>query len=249
MKNTPFMNHDNFILSPISAILKDVVSASAGVGNGIETFPLCDYVMQSVFLKMTGAQEQKMKCICWELATNDYEYRYYKFTQSKLGECSNYKDKKDIYKDLVTQIKKHSSSFSLPTSIDKVAILSNTTSAIENIFLDSNLLIWAQKSFNEYQAILKEVKPMHFANDDNSLFTVTKSGISLKSIYEEHLYKRRNKIAHNTQSYQQNLPTLKTLINEKYKYENYFVYFATLILIDNIFIVLYKEYLQTLQDI
>ena len=65
-------NHTEFILSPITGILKDVVSASTGIGSGIETYPLCDYIMQSVFLKMTGFQEQKMKCICWELATNDY---------------------------------------------------------------------------------------------------------------------------------------------------------------------------------
>ena len=68
-------NHKNFILSSISDVLNDAVSASAGVNSGIETYPLCDYIMQSVFLKMTGFQEQKMKCICWELATNDYEYR------------------------------------------------------------------------------------------------------------------------------------------------------------------------------
>lgn len=63
------MNHNKFILLPISEILKDVATASVGVGTGIETYPLCDYVMQSVFLKMTGSQEQKMKCICWELAS------------------------------------------------------------------------------------------------------------------------------------------------------------------------------------
>ena len=56
-------NHTEFILSPITKILDDVVSASSGIGSGIETFSLCDYVMQSVFMKMTGFQEQKMKCI------------------------------------------------------------------------------------------------------------------------------------------------------------------------------------------
>jgi len=33
---------------------------------------------------MTGFQEQKLKCIVWELATDDYEYRYHKLTD-KLG--------------------------------------------------------------------------------------------------------------------------------------------------------------------
>ncbi|TNE74930.1 hypothetical protein EP331_00480, partial [bacterium] len=60
--------------------------------------------------------------------------------------------------------------------------------------------------------------------------------------------KHRNRVAHNTHSYQQNLPTLKTLVNENYIYENYFLWFAILVLIDNIFIELYKKYLTVIED-
>ena len=237
-------NHTEFILSPITDILNDIVSASAGIGNGIETFPLCDYIMQSVFLKMTGFQEQKMKCICWELASNDYEYRYeyrYEFTKNPLGECSNYKDKQTIYKDLIKQIKKHNTSYNVTTELNKVDILATTASEITDKFLGTNLSIWTQKSFNEYSNIWSGVSSNHFANDDNNLFTEVHNITSIKKIYENYLYKHRNRIAHNTQSYQQNLPTLKTLENENYKYENYFVWFAILVLIDKIFIELYKS--------
>lgn len=44
--------------------------------DNMESYPLCEYVMQSLFLKLTGAQEQKLKCICWDIATHNYEYRY-----------------------------------------------------------------------------------------------------------------------------------------------------------------------------
>lgn len=240
-------NHKDFILSPIADILTDVVSANAGIGSGIETFPLCDYVIQSVFLKMTGFQEQKMKCICWEMATNDYEYRY-EFTKNPLGECSNYKDKQTIYKELIKQIKKQNSNFNITTDINKVNILANTTSAITDKFLNTNLSVWTQKSFNEYGNIWSETLYTYFANDDFNLFTGISGSGSLKKIYEDYLYKQRNRIAHNTQSYQQNLPTLKTLINEDYKYENYFVFFSLLVLIDSIFIELYKKYLTALED-
>jgi len=240
-------NHKDFILSPITDILTDVVSANAGIGSGIETFPLCDYVMQSVFLKMTGFQEQKMKCICWEMATNDYEYRY-EFTKNPLGECSNYKDKQTIYKDLIKQIKKQNSGFNVSTDINKVAILANTTSEITDKFSDTNLSVWTQKSFNEYRSIWNEILYTYFANDDFNLFTGISGSSSLKKIYEDHLYKQRNRIAHNTQSYQQNLPTLKTLVTEDYKYENYFVFFSILVLIDSVFIELYKKYLTALDD-
>lgn len=241
-------NHNLFITKPITDILKDVVTASAGVGNGIETYPLCDYIMQSVFLKMTGFQEQKMKFISWELATNDYDYRRTLLSnEDKLGECSSYPDKNNIYKRLVEQIRNYDSEFNA-SSIEKKRIRRETTSSIKNIFLDTNLLIWGQKEFNDYTNIWKDVKGTCFVNENNSLFTEVTNGISLKYIYVNHLYKHRNRIAHNTYSYQQNLPTLKTLVNENYKYENYFLWFAILVLIDRIFIELYSKYLNVLEE-
>jgi hypothetical protein len=218
-------SHTEFILSPIADILRDVVNSSAGIGNGIETFPLCDYVMQSVFLKMTGFQEQKMKTVCWGLASNDFEYRY-EYAKNPLGECSSYKDKQIIYKDLIKQIKKRSYAFNLSTELNKTKILADTTLQVKGKFGDSNLSVWAQKGFNEFENFWNQIQPMHFANDELNLFTSTATGISLKKIYEDHLYRHRNRIAHNTLSYQQNLPTLKTLINDDYRFENYFVHFA-----------------------
>jgi hypothetical protein len=244
--NLQMNNHNEFILSPITDVLTDVVSASAGIGNGIETFPLCDYVMQSVFLKMTGFQEQKMKCVCWELASRDYEYRY-EFTKSPLGECSSYSEKQGIYKGLVEQIKKLQSTFDVAKDIDRDDLLATTVSEVKNIFNNTNLSAWAQNNFTEYGKILNEIEKKHFATDGNSLFTEMKTGTSLKTIYKDHLYRHRNRVAHNTQSYQQNLPTLNTLVKEDYKYENYFVWFAVLILIDKLFIELYRKYLNAFE--
>lgn len=243
------MNHNNFILSPVCQTLEDAVSASIGIGSGIETYPLCDYVMQSVFLKMTGSQEQKMKCIFWELATNDYEYRYTRLTQKSLGECSNYNDKKTIYQDLIKQIESHTLASYKMNESARGEILSKTRLSIEQVFSGSNLLIWAQKSFYEYSDIWAGVTYKYFATDNKTLFAEVANSYSLKKMYEDHLYKHRNRVAHNTQSYQQNLPTLKTLESESYRYDNYFIYFAILILIDNIFIDIYSRYLETLEEV
>ncbi|MEY3297495.1 MAG: hypothetical protein RLZZ597_755 [Cyanobacteriota bacterium] len=243
------MNHNSFILSPVCQTLEDAISASIGIGGGIETYPLCDYVMQSVFLKMTGSQEQKMKCICWELATNDYEYRYLRFTRQQLGECSNYTDKNNIYKDLMKKIENHTLTFYKINESDREKILSETSLSIEKVFSGSNLLTWSQKSFYEYSDIWASVTYEHFAVDEKNLFFHKKGAYLLKEMYENHLYKHRNRVAHNTQSYQQNLPTLKTLESESYRYDNYFIYFAILILIDNIFIDIYSRYLETLEEV
>lgn len=240
-------NHTDFILSPITDVLRDVASASDGIDCGIEAFPLCDYVMQSAFLRMTGFQEQKMKCICWELATIDYEYRY-EFTKNPLGECSSYSEKQKIYKDLIELIKKLVPDFNVSNDIDKDDILLTTAAEVRGIFLSTNLSIWAQHSFNEYENIWSGVKKKHFANENSNLFTEISSGISLRKIYMEYLYKHRNRVAHNTQSYQQNLPTLNTLVSEDYKYENYFVWFSILVLTDKIFVTLYKKYLTILEE-
>jgi len=226
-------NHTDFILSQITDILKDVVTASAGIGSGIETYPLCDYIMQSVFLKMTGFQEQKMKCICWELATNDYEYRRILLAdEDRLGECSSLKAKNSIYKRLTTQT-------AILNDIEKRYILSETFTFIKT-FTGTNLSIWAQQNFNWFMKHhINFIKIANFANKDNLIEGNLKYNL---------LYDHRNRCAHNTLSYQQNSPTLKTLVNKDYVYENYFIRFAILILIDKIFIKLYKKYLETLKD-
>ncbi len=231
-------SHKDFILSPITNILRDVVTANTGIGNGIETYPLGDYIMQSVFLKMTGFQEQKMKCICWELATYDYEYRYRRYTLKPLGECSTYEEKKTIYKDLIEQIRKHITNFDVTTYLDRDGIRTQTLAEINNILLDTNLSTWSQKSYNEFVINSSLIQTNHFGTMTNLFENV------LQDKYNQ-LYTHRNRSAHNTLSYQQNLPTLQTIVNDNYRYDNYFVRFALLTLIDKIFISLYIKYLET----
>lgn len=106
--------HTKFILTPILSILKESIIACRGIGIGIETQTLSEYVMQTIFLKMTGALEQKMKCICWEIASNDYEYRY-QYLKKNYGECSSYEDKNHVYKDLIEAILKINKNFNYET--------------------------------------------------------------------------------------------------------------------------------------
>lgn len=233
--------HTDFILTPITKVMKDAVSASSGIGGGIETFPLYDYLMQSLFLKMTGFQEQKMKCICWDIATIDYEYRYL-FTKNPLGECSSYREKNEIYRDILKLLKKHGKYLDT-IGLDKSHIWETTLVEVKAIFLNTNLSIWAQGNYNNFKSDLINIRNSSFLNN-NGLFDQ-----DLQDIYVNHLYKQRNRIAHNSLSYQQNLPTLKTLINENYKFDNYFIYFSLLILIDKIFIALYKKYFEVVEEV
>ena len=242
--------HDDFIKTPISRILQEAVIATSSIGDGIETYPLSEYIMQSLFLKMTGFQEQKMKCICWELASRDYEYRYERYTKSPLGECSNYKEKNDILKDLHKQILKYNNVFDI-NILDKESIKDRVSIAIDHIFLDTNLKVWMLDKFYLYTDFKSKIETKHFANENKkglSLFLHEEKQFSLKEIYQNHLYKHRNRLAHNTLSYQHNLPTLSVLQAEEYKYDNYFLWFAILMIIDEVVIELYTHYLDVYDE-
>ena len=229
--------HYKFITTPLSKILEDGVNASRGIGSGIETYPLCDYIMQSIFLKMTGAQEQKMKCICWEMATNDYKYRYEYLNNKNYGEHSDYKSKNSIYKDLIKQIPQFSISI-ITTEI------SNVKNTINDILGNTCLYFAQQKSFMNFMSDNKVLKDNQIKQSQSNSYPLFQS--DLQKYYDEIVYDHRNRCAHNLTSYQQNLPTLNTLANPDYIYRNYFFRFAILILIDEIFICLYKKYIEVL---
>ncbi len=228
--------HSDFILAPITTILNDMLAAHSGIGIGIETFPLSEYSMQTTFLRMTGFQEQKMKCICWELATDNLDYRYKRFNKSPLGECSTYGEKQIVYKDLLEGILNFDPKYDINVSVNRKQIRNDTRSQIKDIFQDSNLAYWTKENFNDCLMAWLDIKSSHIAKPDNLFENV------LQDKYEL-LYRHRNRCAHNTFSYQENLPTLTSLVDDNHIYENYYVRFSLLILIDKIFIELYNKYL------
>ncbi len=246
----------DFILSPLLDTLKDATFASSGVIGGIETYPFCQYLMQTTFLKMTGAQEQKMKCICWEIATSDYRYRYERFFgKGSLSECSTIEDKNTIYKDLVKQIRRGLPTFDISSLFNKPTLLFDLKKEMGELFENSNWATWLPVAYSEYQKIINEIEVdcivaehSFFVSCDNCQWNGKKSGstrckndLSLKEIYNK-LYEHRNRCAHNTESYQQNLPSFFSLLDKSYRYENYFVRFFVLILIDVIMVKLFKKY-------
>lgn len=246
--------HHDFIISPITQILQDTVTACGSCGSGIETFPLSEYVMQSTFLKMTGFQEQKLKCILWELATDDYEFRY-EYTSKSYGECSNYKDKKTILSDLWGQIRKYDSSVEL-ASIDKLKLRTDLNVDMENIFAHSNILIWQWEDFEGYREFFQGITDNQFiipARESVDLFAksatlnAAEKSNNLFDAYDK-LYRHRNRCAHNLLSYQTHLPTLQMLSSPSYKYENYFIRFYVIALIDRIFVRFWREYIAAVES-
>ena len=65
----------------------------------------------------------------------------------------------------------------------------------------------------------------------------------LGKIYTEEVLGHRNRCAHNLMSYQMNLPGLNALASKTDADDNYFIRFWLIVLIDEIFMRLYKYYI------
>ena len=253
--------HEEFILTPITKIMEEASYSTSNIDSGLDSYPISDYIMQSLFLKMTGFQEQKMKCIMWELASDDYELRYLRYKQRPLGECSTLDEKKNIMKDLADILNKKKEGSHLLNDVEKQKILDETKACLFDFFQDSNMKGWSQRSYNQYEQLLDFCdKSCILPQNDKGRYidllghcencgrkgtapvtSLCKMG-SMNAIYTA-MFMHRNRCAHNTASYQQNLPSLETIANHDFIYENYYIRFFCLILIDKIFINLFRKYL------
>lgn len=244
-------SHISFILKPASDTAKEALGALNATSGGIETYPLCGYLMQSLFLKLTGSQEQKLKCICWEMACRDYEYRYERFERNRYSECSDYKDKCMIYNDLICEIRKHDELYAV-SDAEKDVILTDWRTTIQQLFEKGLMVNSYRKKYDECKTIIDGVKKGWIMKEtqlltrkDNIIPTelVGTCGLGLYEIFNKYVYIERNRCAHNTRSYQHNLPSLKGMMSDDYKLQNYFLFIAIMLLLDRIYIKLFENYL------
>lgn len=236
--------HTKFIMSSISTILDEALIASSTINKGIESFPLSEYFMQATFLKLTGASEQKLKCILWELATDDYEFRY-DFLKNDYGECSNYYTKSKVFKHLIDCINRKKSNYQV-NKFDKKTILDSVNEKTK-LFNNILLLNWFSKNYSDYNSIVSNISIDQLVLSNAKQNNLFKKDSELEKIFDS-MYRHRNRCAHNLQSYQDNLPTLTKLRSADYIFENWFLRYYILFLIDEIFVYLYKEYLNVREN-
>lgn len=306
--------HTEFILTPIRTIFEQGVNASCSLNIGIESFPISEYYLQSLFLRMTGAAEQKMKCILWQMATDDYQYRNKYLNYQGLGECSTYSSKNTVFKDLLSQIINIKPDFDIhdiwedyvynpdteaqersrweskekesrqkqidsiikkrndngspmsPEEIKKMtdgimgkplnednfknhlsaskreSRVSQILEEVSQLSVNTSFEAWRNIDLLNYQRIC------HKKINGRDVAAKGKDGANLLNgnlvkLYNNLVYLQRNKIAHNTVSYQQNLPALETLSSKDYYMHSYFFRFAIILVVDEVFMRLYKAYL------
>lgn len=253
--------HSEFILKPLSKILFEFADIANPLNFGIEEHPLWDYLFMSLFLRLTGAQEQKCKCIAWELATINYEIRRKLFSSGNDLNCSTLKEKNTVFKYQVIGLQDFGVNVDA-AFLDDVRLESyDTAFAKVNIFFEhvesSGLhpreCEFSKDLFCKWNACKGAGVDKIFGKCDSckekrncdarSLKAEKESG--LEAIYSR-LYLHRNRCAHNVSSYQPNLPDLNKLVSPIYIYENYYTWFMVIMFIDELFINLYKEFEITL---
>jgi len=237
--------HLTFIRTSLAKVMRDVVSSAALLGDGMEFYAVQGNILQSLFLQMTGAQEQKMKCICWELATNDLKYRYERYYKGwSLSECSSLQSKNTVFKDLMKVIRTYEPAFVLYSDdAAKEALRNSVLQMVKGIFLRTNIQRLNDKKFNEFCATFGSLRASNIYPDKYQLIKTgdKESPLSVNSDNELYavyhlLYTYRNSCAHNATSYQLNIPAFQDLKNDVYqKYNNIFLFFTTLLMIDEMF--------------
>ena len=230
---------DEFIFSPLSGLLDDAVDALETVERGMKSYCVADWIMPAIFLRMTGAQEQKLKCINWNLGSLDLELRYNRYS-SKMGEMSSYDDKNKLCDDLLTYILSHSRNLSPTTVVDRQTLLDKARLVVEDSCGISVMKVWYAGDYKDFEEVMSVFKAQELAvwNSNNNKFSSLLSG-NLLSAFQA-LYCHRNRCAHNTTSYQKNLPKFDVLSGPNAKYENYFIHYYILVLLDLLFVQLYR---------
>ena len=246
------LSHIPFILKPEADLVKEAMWSLNATSGGIEAYPICGYILHSLFLKLTGAQEQKLKCICWEMACRDYDYRYERFERNRYSECSDYKDKCMVYNDLLDEIKKRDDAFVVDNTL-RNRILNDWRATTQQLFEDSLLVKNFKNIYDEYVAMVAGVNDKWIMND-TQLFTKQANltpaetqvtcGMALNEIFVKYVYRERNRCAHNTRSYKHNLPSLKAMKADDYKIQNYFLYMSVMLLLDAVYVKLFEIYLE-----
>lgn len=249
MKSMRTNQHQLFIQTPILDILRDTVTSCRAIGDGIEAQPLCEYILQTTFLKMTGASEQKLKCICWEMATFDYEYRH-KMLLRPMGECSCYDDKNIIFKsmqDVIIRLNAENISNKTIEKPYKQILANNIKNDITSIIDKSLISVMKEQEFQSFKGSKNIIQTGLFANYGQGKISFLEK--DLKDFYVSVVHRYRNRYAHNLKSYQENLPSLSGLKDGIYEKENYFTMLSILILMDELYMKLYGIYANSLKKI
>lgn len=238
------MKHKEFILTPLSSLIEQTLQPLDLYKGQICNYIMKEYVLQTLFMKLTGCMEQKAKCILWDIATHDFEYRRdFLYNNSKQGEYSKYESKNYVYKTLVNH-------GGIIDDQRKGELLTQLEYFKVNILEKSILKVWLPRELREpeinnisnWKICIEEKK----GNNKNGNKKKGKKGEiilklfndTLEEIYNK-LYTHRNRCAHNVFSYQGNAMNPQKI--KEVGDASYATWFTLLVLMDMIYMEQYEK--------
>ena len=232
--------HTDFILSNISDVLEDALDATTVLDQGIPHVAVCEYLLQSIYLKITGYQEQKLKCILWILANDNFDFRYrYLKEANDYRECSQLDDKCKVLKELKEILNDKGYPYQFPTK----NMIDSQIDAIRSFLINRfETSIFSRCLPRDFSRFLSFSSKIHYI--ENGYFTSSKifGGDHILTNAFKTAYRHRNRCAHNLLSYQNNIPSLNDLATDDEGADNYFSRIFVLFLVDNVFTQMFKHY-------
>ena len=135
-----------------------------------------------------------------------------------------------------------------PSTLIDAAFLNKIQDDIEQLYSTSNLCIWQNREYlffkSKFRTVLN-IRQLNYPIGSFKPYNLFQSALSKR--YEELAYRHRKRCAHNTLSCQVNKPDFSVLASTDFSYHSYFFRFALIVLIDEIFMALFRKYV-CLQD-
>ena len=233
--------HTDFIISDIFDVVDDAIMSTSSIGQNIAHYSLCEYLFQSVFLRLTGYQEQKLKCILWEIASDDLDFRYKYLSGSvKVNECSQLSDKNIVYNILKKTLEDKNHPFLFPDEIEINRQISEIKDNLISKFETSVFRKWLPR---EYSRFIEFSSNIRYKRDGYFTLKSIFGGDNYLNEAFDKLYRHRNRCAHNLLSYQSNVPKLLDFTKDADGSDNYFTRILLLCMIDNVFARMFKFYI------
>ncbi len=233
--------HTDFIISDIFDVVDDAIMSTSSIGQNIAHYSLCEYLFQSVFLRLTGYQEQKLKCILWEIASDDLDFRYKYLSGSvKINECSQLSDKNIVYNILKKTLEDKNHPFLFPDEIEINRQISEIKDNLISKFETSVFRKWLPR---EYSRFIEFSSNIRYKRDGYFTLKSIFGGDNYLNEAFDKLYRHRNRCAHNLLSYQSNVPKLLDFTKDADGSDNYFTRILLLCMIDNVFTRMFKFYI------
>ena len=219
------MKHKEFILTPLSSLIEQTLQPLDLYKGQICNYIMKEYVLQTLFMKLTGCMEQKAKCILWDIATHDFEYRRdFLRDNSSQGEYSTYKSKNYVYTTLVNH-------GGIIDDQRKGELLTQLEYFKDNILKESILKVWLPRELRDLK-IKKLFGKQRWAGSSLLEYPLN------DDIYIK-LYTHRNRCAHNVLSYQGNAMNPQKI--KEMGDASYATWFTLLVLMDMIYMELYEK--------